>query len=81
MRRHSIIVVSTVVALIGCSDDLEPDLTACKAKALEAHGAAPLSKEESATYVRECMHAEGWPLRDACLDTPHMWDAADCYLR
>src|SRR5206468_4802513 len=81
MRRHSIIVVSTVVALIGCSDDLEPDLAACKAKAMEAHGAAPLSKERSAAYVRECMHAEGWPIKDACLDRRDMWASSECCLR
>jgi hypothetical protein len=81
MRRHSIIVISTVVALIGCSDDLEPDLAACKGKAMEAHGAAPLSKEQSAAYVRECMRAEGWPIKDACLDKRDMWDSSECYLR
>jgi hypothetical protein len=81
MMRHRIIVTATVIALTGCSDDLEPDLTACKAKALEVHGPAHLSKEESAAYVRECMRAEGWPIKDACLDRPDMWDSPQCYLR
>lgn len=81
MMRNSTIVAATVVALTGCSDDFEPDLAACKAKAVEVHGQAPLSKEESAAYVRECMRAEGWPIRDACLDRRDMWDSPECYLR
>jgi hypothetical protein len=80
MMRHSIIVTATVVALSGCSDDLEPDLAACKAKTLEVYRQANVSEEERAAYLRECMHAEGWPLRDACLDTPHLWDSPACYL-
>jgi hypothetical protein len=32
------------------------------------------------TY-RECMRAQGWPLRDACLDTRHRWGSPECYLR
>jgi hypothetical protein len=79
--RHSILVSATVVALTGCSDHLEPDLAACKAKAMEVYKPAVLSKEEQAAYLRECMIVEGWPLRDSCLDKPHMWDSAQCYLR
>jgi len=60
---------------------LEPDLAACKAKMTEVYGRLEASSEKRAAYLRECMHAEGWPLRDACLDTPNMWDSADCYLR
>jgi hypothetical protein len=80
MRRHSIIVVSTLVALIGCSDDLAPDLAACRAKAMEVYKQAQVSVEGRAAYLRECMHTEGWPLRDACLDKPQMWDSSECYL-
>jgi hypothetical protein len=80
MRLHSIIVVSAVVALIGCSDDLAPDLAACKAKAMEVYKQAQVSAEDRAAYLRECMHTEGWPLRDACLDKTHMWDSSECYL-
>ena len=79
--RHSIIVAATVVALTGCSDDLEPDLAACKAKVMEVYRSADLSEEQRAAYIRECMIAEGWPIRDACLYKPHMWDSAECYLR
>jgi hypothetical protein len=76
-----IIMAATVIALTGCSDELEPDLAACKTKTMEVYRAAPLSEEKPATYLRECMRAKGWPLRDACLDRPQMWDSPDCYLR
>jgi hypothetical protein len=76
-----IIMAATVIALTGCSDELEPDLAACKTKTMEVSRAAPLSEEKPATYLRECMRAKGWPLRDACLDRPQMWDSPDCYLR
>jgi hypothetical protein len=72
---------ATVIALTGCSDELEPDLAACKTKTMEVSRAAPLSEEKPATYLRECMRAKGWPLRDARLDRPQMWDSPDCYLR
>jgi hypothetical protein len=72
---HRIIVAAIVVGLTACSDDFEPDLAACKAKAMD------VSAEKRAAYIRECMIPEGWPIRDACLDTPHMWDSAGCYLR
>jgi hypothetical protein len=81
MMRHNILVAATVVALTGCSDDLKPDLAACKAKTMELYRSAELSEEEPADYLRECMRAEGWPLRDACLDTRHRWGAPECYLR
>jgi hypothetical protein len=81
MMRHSIIVAAAAVALTGCSDELEPDLAACKAKAMEAYRPAHLSEEELAAYLRECMIAKGWPLRDSCLDKRHMWDSPECYLR
>jgi hypothetical protein len=55
MMRHNIIVAAAVVALTGCSDDLEPDLAACKAKAMEAYKPAHLSEEQPAAYLRECM--------------------------
>jgi hypothetical protein len=77
----SIIVAATVVALTACSDDLEPDLAACKAKATEVYRRARVSGEERAASLRECMRAKGWPIRDACLDTPHMWESPECYLR
>jgi hypothetical protein len=80
MTRHSIIVAVTVVALTGCSDDLEPDLAACKAKAMEVYAQAQVSAEGRAAYLRECMNTEGWPLRDACLDKPDRWDSSECYL-
>jgi Tfp pilus assembly protein PilF len=38
MGRDSIIVVVTVITLGGCSDNLAPNLEACKAKATEALG-------------------------------------------
>jgi hypothetical protein len=79
--RHSIIVAATVVALTGCSDELKPDLAACKAKTMDVYRTVPLSEEKPAAYLRECMRAKGWPLRDACLDTPQMWDSPECYLR
>ena len=83
MTKHSIIAALTlpVVALTGCSDDLNPDLVACKTKTKETYPAAQVWDERQATYLRECMIAEGWPLRDACLDTPQRWDSAECYLR
>ena len=57
--RHSIIVTATVVAMTGCSDEFEADLTACKTQAMEVHTPARVSTEEFAAYVRECMRAEG----------------------
>ena len=81
MMRHSIIVAAIVVALPACSDDFEADLTGCKANAMDVHGPANVRKEESTAYVRECMRAEGWPIRDSCLDKRHMWDSPECYLR
>jgi hypothetical protein len=48
---------------------------------MEVSRAAPLSEEKPATCLRECMRAKGWPLRDARLDRPQMWDSPDCYLR
>ena len=50
--RHSIIVAATVVALTGCSDDLEPDLAACKAKVMEVYRSADLSEEQRAAYTK-----------------------------
>jgi hypothetical protein len=80
--RHSIIVTAaTVVAIVGCSDEFEADLTACKTQAMEVHTPARVSTEEFAAYVRECMRAEGWPIRDACLDKRHIWASSECYLR
>jgi hypothetical protein len=78
--RHSII-VGSVVALTGCSDELKLDLAACKAKTMDVYRTVPLSEEKPAAYLRECMRAKVWPLRDACLDTPQMWDSPECYLR
>jgi hypothetical protein len=72
---NRIIVAATMVFLTACSDDLEPDLAACKGKAMD------VSEEKRAAYIRECMIPEGWPIKDACLDKPHMWDSAQCYLR
>ena len=43
--RHSIIVAATVVALTGCSDELKPDLAACKAKTMDVYRTVPLSEE------------------------------------
>jgi hypothetical protein len=77
MRRDSIIVVVTVITLAGCSDNLAPDLEACKDKATEAR----VPKQGRSGYVRECMRAQGWPIRDACVDTPDRWDSPECYLR
>jgi hypothetical protein len=77
MRQDSIIVAVTVVALAGCSDNLAPSLEACKAKATEAR----VPKQERSSYVRECMRAQGWSVRDACVDTPDRWDSPECYLR
>jgi hypothetical protein len=77
MRQDSIIVAVTVVALAGCSDNLAPSLEVCKAKATEAR----VPKQERSSYVRECMRAQGWPVRDACVDTPDRWDSPECYLR
>jgi hypothetical protein len=75
--RLNLIVAATVVAVTGCSEDLKPHLAACKAEATEAH----VSAQDLATYLRECMRAQGWPIKDACLDTPQMWDSPKCYLR
>jgi hypothetical protein len=80
-RRHSIVVAATVVAMTGCSDKFEADLTYCKTEAMEVHTPARVSTEEFAAYVRECMRVEGWPIRDACLDKRHMWASSECYLR
>jgi hypothetical protein len=75
--EHIIVAVTVVVTLAGCSDRLAPDLEACKAKATKAE----LSEQERATYLRKCMHAQGWPVKDACLDTPDRWDSPECYLK
>src|SRR4029078_12474568 len=77
MRRDSIIVVVTVITVAGCSDYLAPNLDACKTKATEARG----PQQVRSGYVRECMRAQGWPVRDACVDTPDKWDSPECYLR
>jgi hypothetical protein len=53
MVRNRIIVAATVVFLTACSDDLEPDLAACKGKAMD------VSEEKRAAYIRECMIPEG----------------------
>jgi hypothetical protein len=74
MRRDSIIVAVTV---LPCSDNLAPNLKACKAKATEAR----LPKQERSNYVRECMRLQGWPIGDACVDTPDTWDSPEYYLR
>ena len=81
MMRHSVMLAATVVGLTAGSDDLKPDLAACKAKTMDVYRTVPLSEEKPAAYLRECMRAKGWPLRDACLDRPQMWDSPDCYLR
>jgi hypothetical protein len=81
MTRPGIILIATVVALSGCSDHLEADLTRCKAQVVEVYGQAPISKAELAVYVRECMRVQCWPIKDACLDKPEVWDAPNCYLR
>jgi hypothetical protein len=80
LRRYSSIVAATLVALTGCSD-FGADLSACKSKATEVHRPAQASKDEAAVIVRECMRAEGWPIKDSCLDKPHLWDSPECYLR
>jgi len=72
---------ATAVALTGCSDDLEADLATCKAKAMEVDRSQHVSGEKLAAYVRECMIAEAWPLKDACLDKAAWWDTPECYLR
>jgi hypothetical protein len=77
MRRDSIIVAVTLVALGGCSDNLAANLEACKAKATEAR----VPKQERSSYVRERMRAQGWPVRDACVYTPDRWDSPECYLK
>jgi len=77
MRLDSIIVAVTVVAVAGCSDNLASSLEACKGKATGAR----VSKQERSSYVRECMRAQGWPVRDACVYTPDRWDSPECYLR
>ena len=68
MTRRSIIMIATVVALTGCSHHFDADLTKCKAQVVEVYGTGPMSKAESAGYVRECMRAQGWPIKDACID-------------
>jgi hypothetical protein len=80
MMQRSLIVAAILVALVGCSD-LEPDLATCKAKVAEADARENMSGDEAAGYLRECMRAEGWPLRDYCLDKPRMWESPECYLR
>jgi Prokaryotic membrane lipoprotein lipid attachment site len=59
LMRHSIMAAVTMVALTGCSDDFEPDLAACKAKAMEVYRPAQVSEEQPAAYLRDCMSAEG----------------------
>jgi hypothetical protein len=81
MTRQRIIVIATVVAVTACSDHFDADLTKCKAQVVGVYGPAPMSKAEWAGYVRECMRAQGWPIKDACLDKREMWDAPECYLR
>jgi hypothetical protein len=81
MNLYGFILIATVVALTGCSDHFEPDLTRCKAQAVEVYGSVPLSKAEARAYVRECMRVQGWPIKDACLEKREMWDSAECYLR
>jgi hypothetical protein len=78
MTTH-LFMAAILLALAGCSEEVDVDLAACKAKAIEA--VSEEDKEESALYLRECMRAEGWPLRDACLDKQDAWDSAECYLR
>jgi hypothetical protein len=77
MRRGGIIVAVTVVALGGCSDNLAPNIEACKAKATETQ----VPKQELSKYVSGCMRAQGWTIKDACADTPDRWDSSECYLR
>ena len=77
MMRHSVMLAATVVGLTAGSDDLKPDLAACKAKTMELYKSADVSEEEPTGNMR----AEGWPLRDACLDTRHRWGSPECYLR
>ena len=74
--RHSIN-MALIVGLVGCSDNLAPALEDCKAKATEAQ----VSAQQRTGYVRECMHAQGWPIKDACLNFPDRWDISECYLR
>jgi hypothetical protein len=74
--RDSLFMVSILVALTGCSNDLETDLAACKAKAAPA-----TSGQKWSDFIRECMRDEGWPLKDACLDKVAWWDTPECYLR
>jgi hypothetical protein len=46
MMRHSVMLVATVVGLTACSDDLKPDLAACKAKTMELYKSADVSEAE-----------------------------------
>ena len=46
MMRHSVMLAATVVGLTAGSDDLKPDLAACKAKTMELSKSADVSEEE-----------------------------------
>jgi hypothetical protein len=78
---HGLIAAVTMVALAGCSDKFEADLTACKAQTMEAFSPAQVSEQEPAAHLRECMYNKGWLVRDACVEKHHMWGSPDCYLR
>lgn len=61
-----IIMAATVIALTGCSDELEPDLAACKTKTMEVSRAAPLS-EEKAGHLPPGMYARQRVASKRCL--------------
>jgi hypothetical protein len=77
----NVLIAASAVSLTGCSDHLEADLAACEARVMGASRSAHELEETTAADLRECMRAEGWPVRDSCLDTPHMWNSPDCYLQ
>lgn len=68
MMRHSVMLAATVVGLTAGSDDLKPDLARLQG---EDYGTLQVSGCVGGGTYRECMRAQGWPLRDACLDTRH----------
>jgi hypothetical protein len=65
MMRHSVMLAATVVGLTAGSDDLKPDLARLQG---EDYGTLQVSGCVGGGTYRECMRAQGWPLRDACLD-------------
>jgi hypothetical protein len=66
--------VMTVLAVAGCADRREQNLAACKIEAIEANKPAHVFDDKAAAYLRACMEAAGYLLRDACIARETVWD-------